>query len=122
VGDPADRKLELRVALDPKQLLLKIAPNHRQGALDMIFLQNSATGEVAAAEKQHFDVVLDDKQFAYMSTAGLILLRHVTVAPESAQLRVILRDAASGNLGSIAIPVKSLFPSTTAAPTLSKPS
>jgi VWFA-related protein len=124
--DPAsDRKLELRIALDPKQLLLQISPDHRKGSLDMMFVQTSPTGDVQSAEKQHFDVSLDDKQFAYMSTAGLILLRHVTISPDSAQLRVILRDAASGNLGSVAIPVKSLFPATApaaATPAFSKPS
>ncbi len=117
----AERKVELRIALDPKQLLLQVSPDHRKGAVDIMFVQTSATGDVQSAEKQHFDVNLDDQQFAYMSNAGLILLRHVTISPQAAQLRVILRDAASGNLGSVGIPAKSLFPAATAAPTTAAP-
>ena len=124
VGTPPDRKLELRIALDPKQLLLQTSDNHRKGAVDMIFIQSSATGDVQAADKQHFDVSLDDKQFTYMASAGMILLRHVTLDPKSVEVRVILRDAASGSLGSVAIPVKTFFPpnAPAAAPSLAKPS
>lgn len=110
LGDPAERKLELRIGVDPKQLLLQTSADHRKGAIDMMFVQTSANGELQGAEKQHFDVNLDDKQFTFMSTAGMVLLRHLTVSPQSAEIRVILRDAASGSLGSVAIPVKSLFP------------
>src|SRR5271165_345962 len=124
VGQAADRKLELRIALDPKQLLLETSGDHRKGAIDMMFVQTSSTGDVQSAEKQHFDVSLDDQQFTFMSTAGMILLRHVTVSPQSTDLRVILRDAASGALGSVAIPTKSLFPAAvpSATPVLVKPS
>jgi len=121
---PPDHKLELQVGLDPKQLLLQSAAGHRKGALDMMFLQQSATGEVLSAEKQHFDVNLEDRQFAYLSRAGMVLLRHVTVDPKAVQLRVIVRDAGSGSVGSVAIPLKSLIPASdsTATPSFAKPS
>ena len=59
-----------------------------------------------------------------MASAGMILLRHVTLDPKSVEVRVILRDAASGSLGSVAIPVKTFFPpnAPAAAPSLAKPS
>ncbi len=121
VGAGADGKLDLRVALDPKQLLLKLSDGRHKGALDMMFLQNSPTGEVLAAEKQHFDMNFEDKQLAYMATAGLILERHLTIFPQAAQLRVIVRDAASGTLGSVVIPAKFLFPGSS-PPDLNPPS
>jgi VWFA-related protein len=110
VGPLSDARLELRVALDPKQFLLQVADGHRTGALDMMFVQDSPTGEVLAAEEQHFAMNFDEKQFVYMAKAGLILERHVTVSPQSADLRVIVRDSGSGALGSVIIPIKALYP------------
>jgi VWFA-related protein len=113
--------LELRVTLDPKQFLLTPSSDRRKGALDLMFLQNSLTGATLSAEKQHLEVNFEDKQFAYLSTAGMILLRHLTVSRETSEIRIIVRDANSGALGSVAVPASALHPSTS-APGTSKPS
>ncbi len=114
VGKPAgaldDRNLELRMSLDPKQFLLHDAAGHHTGALDMMFMQNAPNGEVLAAEKQHFEVNFDDQQYTYLSGVGIVLLRHIKVAPQATQIRVIVRDAASGSLGSVSMPVKAFYP------------
>jgi VWFA-related protein len=114
VGKPAtaadDRNLELRMNLDPKQFLLHAAAGRHTGALDMMFMQNAPNGEVLAAEKQHFEVNFDDQQYAYLSGAGIVLLRHIRIAPQASQIRVIVRDAASGALGSVSMPVKAFYP------------
>jgi VWFA-related protein len=108
--NPGDRILELRVTLDPKQFLLDISSNHRKGALDLMFLQNSPTGAVLSAEKQHLDVNFDEKQFLYLSSAGMILLRHLTISPQTSEIRIIVRDANSGALGSVALPASTFYP------------
>ncbi len=110
ISSPDERTLELRVTLDPKQFLLDAGNNHRKGALDLMFIQNSSTGQVLKAESQHFDLNLDDQQYAHMSTAGTILLRHLTVAPQAAQIRIIVRDARSRALGSVAVPTEPFYP------------
>jgi VWFA-related protein len=105
---PTGRTLELRLTLDPKQFLLIPSADRRKGALDMMFLQTSATGAVLSAEKQHLDINFDEKHLAYLSAAGMILLRHLTLSPQSSQLRIIVRDANSAALGSVAIPSSAL--------------
>jgi VWFA-related protein len=126
----AEHKLELRVAIDPKQLLLKTESEHRKGVIDMMYVQTSATGDVLASEKQRLDLNFDEKQFAHLAKVGAVFLRHVTADAKATQLRVIVRDAASGNLGSVAIPLKDPFPVVAPAgapvrqegvPTLGKP-
>jgi VWFA-related protein len=113
-----DRKLELQVALDPKQFLLKESANHQKGGLDMVFLQRDASGNVIAAEEQHFDMNFPQKQYEYLAQAGILLQRHVTVLSASREIRVVVRDAGSGALGSVSIPVEVFFP---AAASPSKP-
>ena len=39
----------------------------------------------------------------------MVLDRHVTIAPQSTELRVVLRDAGSGSLGSVTLPTRALL-------------
>jgi VWFA-related protein len=108
-SDP--RNIDLHIGIDPKQLLLQIADGHRTGAVDLFFLQRDATGTIVAAEKQHVVLNLDEKQYEYLTHAAMVLDRHLTVLQPSTEIRIVLRDAASGTFGSVTLQVKSLFDS-----------
>lgn len=112
----ASRNLQLQVALDPKQFLLKESDSHQKGGLDMLFVQSDATGNIIAADKQHFDINFDQKQYEYFCKVGIILQRNVGVLLESGEIRVVVRDAGSGGLGSVNIPVREFY-----APELAPP-
>ena len=105
----SSRTLQLQVALDPKQFLLKESDSRQKGALDMLFVQSDAAGNIIAADKQHFDINFDQKQYEYFCKVGIILQRNVGVLPESSEIRVVLRDVGSGGLGSVYIPVKEFY-------------
>jgi VWFA-related protein len=109
----SSRNLQLQVALDPKQFLLKESDNHQKGGLDMLFVQSDAAGNIIAADKQHFEVNFEQKQFEYFCKVGIILQRTVGVLPDSGEIRVVVRDAGSGGLGSVNIPVKEFYPAET---------
>lgn len=106
----SSRNLQLQVALDPKQFLLKESESHQKGGLDMLFVQSDAAGNIVAADKQHFDINFEQKQFEYFCKVGIILQRNVGVLPESGEIRVVVRDAGSGGVGSVNIPVKEFYP------------
>ena len=108
-GLPAERKIELHVALDPKQLLLQDADEHKKGTVDLYFVQRNAQGETVAAESQRVGLNLEEKQYEYLAKAGLVLARHLTIKPEAVEVRVLVRDAGSEALGSVSAPVKALF-------------
>jgi VWFA-related protein len=117
----SDRKLQLQIALDPKQFLFKDMDGRQMGGLDMLFFQHDAVGHVLAAEEQHFEMNFPQKQYEYLAQAGIILQRHVSVKPASNEIRVVVRDAGSGALGSVRIPVKAFFQAE-ASPATAKPS
>jgi len=102
------RNIELHIGLDPKQLQLQISQNHRTGAVDLFVIQRDASANILAAEKQHIPVNLEEKQFEYLSKAAMVLDKHLTVDPRSTEIRVVLRDATSGTLGSVTIPTKAI--------------
>ena len=107
--DLAQRKVELHVSFDPKQLLLQVADNHRKGGVDLYFVQRDATGETVAAENQRVGLNFEEKQYEYLSTAGVVLGKHLTISSQSADVRVFARDTSSEALGSVTIPVQALF-------------
>jgi VWFA-related protein len=112
--------VELHIGLDPKQLVLQNSGDRRKGAVDLFFLQRDASGQRVTAEKQHLELNLEEKQYEYLSKVALVLDRHVTIAPQSTELRVVLRDAGSGSLGSVTLPTIAFLPKTENAPTLMK--
>ncbi|HUL15472.1 MAG TPA: VWA domain-containing protein [Terriglobales bacterium] len=104
------RELELHIGIDPKQLLLQVSPGYRKGAVDLFCLQRDASGKTLTVDKQHIDLNLGEKQYQYMTKAALVLARHLLVQPQASEIRVVLRDAGSGSLGSVSIPATSFFP------------
>jgi VWFA-related protein len=106
----SSRNLQLQVVLDPKQFLLKESDSHQKGGLDMLFVQSDAAGNIVAADKQHFDINFEQKQYEYFCKVGIILQRKVGVLQESGEIRVVVRDAGSGGIGSVNIPVKEFYP------------
>jgi VWFA-related protein len=109
VASSSARLLQLQVKLDPKQFLLHDQDSHSKGGLDLLFLQRNSEGGFLAAEKQHFDVNFSRKEYDFLAKAGLVLQRRVDVDPASSEIRVLVRDAGSGALGSVTIPMKKFF-------------
>jgi len=110
------RKLELHIGIDPKQLLFQVSPGLRKGAVDLFFLQRDSDGKTLKVERQHVNLTLDDKQYEYMSKAALVLDRHLIVEPGISEIRIVLRDAPSGALGSVSVPATSFFPVEASSP------
>jgi VWFA-related protein len=116
VAPVAARNLQLQVALDPKQFLLRESGDRQKGALDMVFVQRDASGNILAADKQHFEVNFDQKQYEFLCKAGMILQRNVTALPQSDEIRVVVRDLGSGSVGSVNVPVQAFFPAVASPP------
>ncbi len=108
-GAAADRKIELHIGLDPKQLMMQNAGNHQKRAVDLYFVQRDAKGEIVAAGKQRFHLDLDEKQYEDLAKAGLVLTWHLTISTQAAEACLVMRDAGSGALGSVTMPVQALF-------------
>jgi VWFA-related protein len=123
-GKPAGKGdshiVELHIGIDPKQLLLQDSGDHRKGAVDLFFLQRDASGKRVAAEKQHIELNLEDKQYEYLARNAMVLDRHLTIVPQSAEIRVVLRDSGSGALGSVTLPATA-FVSNETSPVTTKP-
>jgi VWFA-related protein len=103
------RAVEFHVGVDPKQLMLRRVEEKEKGAVDLYFVQRNAKGETLAAESQRIGLDLPQKQYEYLSKVGLVFGRHVTINAEAVELRVVVRDAGSGALGSVSVPVTAVL-------------
>ena len=104
-GEAGDRNIEVHVGLDPKQLALRHAEEHWNGGVTLYFVQKDAEGTTVAAESQKIGLSLEEKQYEYLSGAGLVLGRHVKIDSQAVELRVLVRDNNSQALGSVIVPV-----------------
>ncbi len=106
---PGSRSVELHVGLDPKQLLLAMAKDHRVGAVDLFFVQRDGAANTLAAEKQHVGINLDQAQYESKLNEAVVLGKHLEISPKASELRIIVRDASSGDIGSVTIPTATFF-------------
>jgi VWFA-related protein len=105
----SSRNLQLRVGIDPKQLLLQESHTEQKGAVDLLFVQRDSAGKILSAEKQHLELKLPQAQYELLAKAGLVLEHHMSIDLQAAEIRVAVRDAGSGALGSVTFPVQTFF-------------
>jgi VWFA-related protein len=105
----SDRKLELHIGIDPTQLLLQDIDNHRKGGVDLFYLQMDASGKVLGAEQQRVGLNLEEKQYEYLTKAGIVFERHLAVQPQTTEIHIVVRDVGTGALGSVAVSTVAFF-------------
>lgn len=115
-GPASERKVELQILVDPKQLQLQQQDQRETGTLDLYFVQRNSLGATVAAESQRVGLNLEQKQMASLLKEGIVLARHLTIHADAADLRVLVRDSSSQALGSVVIPTKALLAAAPASP------
>lgn len=110
VQGPTTRELEFQAGVDVAQLLLDHAGGHWKGGIDLAFVQRDDKLEVIAADKKHVDLDFTDAQYQSLLTVGAIFERHLTLLPEAKDVRAIVRDTGSGQIGTVTVPLKTFFP------------
>lgn len=103
-------ELDFQIGVDVAQLLLEHSGGHWKGSVDLVFLQRDETGQALAAEKKRIDLDFSDAQYQAMLSSGAIFERHLTINAGAKDVRAILRDATSGQVGSVTVPLKSFLP------------
>jgi hypothetical protein len=82
---------------------------HWVGALRVVFLQLNRQQEIVQANDKTFHLDFDPVMYDRLLKDGMVDTRRVQMLPDAAQLSIVLRDAANGNVGSISIPVAKYF-------------
>src|SRR6266849_3195473 len=109
VDVPGARTLKMDLQLDPRDIGLQPEGDRWVGAVDLLFVQIAADGRQITGEAKTFNMRLLRQTYDSILKDGLVLTRTLPLADGAAQVRVVTRDATSGALGSVTIPLDKLF-------------
>jgi VWFA-related protein len=105
VNKPKPGAVRISVLIERDQVALPAQDGRRSGMLDVVFVQQSAAGEELEKIEQKVPLNITQAQYDALSQ-GLLLDRTLDPVPSAVQIRVVLCDRTSGQLGSLTIPLK----------------
>jgi VWFA-related protein len=107
--DPAHpTDLNVYVRVDPAAIGLTANGNLQDGALDFLFIQKNEQGKQFNGSDDTVTLTLKPESAQKLRKEGLIYHKLVAKLPQATQLRVVVRDASSGTLGSVTVPFSQL--------------
>lgn len=101
-------QVQLSVRIDPSTLSLARDGATWRGAVDMLFADVSPKGIGTISHTAKLDIALTDEGRDRATREGLLVSRTVVLRPDTFQVRIVARDVASGDVGSIVIPAARL--------------
>lgn len=102
--------LVLQLAIAARDVSLTYEHGAHRGALEMVFLQRAADGATLARRDHLMNVELDAESLQQAQASGIQASKHLGLAPGAEELRIVVRDPATGALGSLRIPLRQVLP------------
>lgn len=110
------KMLELKIGVDTRELRLVEEKGLWKGAVDLAYVQLGPAERSVLFDYKHLNLSLEKKTYDALMLMGTVFTHEFTVAPKTSILRVVVRDASSGALGTVTIPLeKYLAPQTSGA-------
>jgi VWFA-related protein len=101
---PADR-VELAIDLPPGTPALFRGNDAWSGAVDVLVAQTTDSGDKVRDMDATQAVALTDQGRTQVQQKGMRLVRTITLRPGALDIRVVVRDATTGAIGSVVIPI-----------------
>jgi len=106
------RELRAVVRINPKELHFEQNGDHWTDALEVEWVEIAANGRALGTISKTLPVNLAAATYEETSRKDLIFSDLLKVSDNAVELRLVTRDAGTGNIGSVNIPVTSLFAKT----------
>jgi VWFA-related protein len=100
---PQPGKLRVVMSIDPHNISLEHKGDRWTGALDLLFVQQPAPDQPTSVLNDSLSLNLTETTYQAAMKSGLRFLKDLDLATAGYFLRVAVRDAASGNVGSVNI-------------------
>jgi VWFA-related protein len=105
LADNPPNSLEVNVELDPRMVAFSHDGDRWKAELDMVFVQKDAHGaQLGEGGMDNLSIALTDENYKKVLEQGLIHRYRAARRPGAATLRIVVRDAASGSVGSVTVP------------------
>ena len=110
IGASGERRLHTVLAFDPHEFNFEMKDGRWAATVDTVYLQLDDHNKIMDAADQTFHLDLLPATYEKFLKIGLTNTKDVAIQPNAIQLRVILRDASNGNIGSVDVPLAQYFP------------
>jgi VWFA-related protein len=100
--------LNMAVQVEAKNISLEPQGDRWAGRLDILFIQKNDRGQQFDGQNETVTLNLTRENYERITKNGFIFRKTVTMAAQAKQVRVIVRDAPSGTMGSVTIPFSQL--------------
>jgi len=107
---PADRpnSIDVYIKVDPNGIGITHNGTRNDGAVDILLIQKDDRGRTFNGETDTLSLAMKPETYQKIEQEGLIFHKVIPRAGQATQLRVIVRDASSGTLGSVTVPFRQL--------------
>jgi VWFA-related protein len=107
---PTSGSLRMLLVIEPRHLTFAQKAGHWTGAVDVLFVQQAAPGTNVTVTTDTMRLEYAREGFQEVMTRGLIMVKDFDRAAAAQGLRVVVRDVASGNVGSVSIRTDTIQP------------
>ena len=77
--------------------------------VQVIWVQFAADGKPASARSQSLTVNLSPEEYSQSQHGDVKITREVSLKTEAVKLRIVVRDIATGAIGSVDVPLQKIF-------------
>jgi hypothetical protein len=110
------RQISVQIGIDASRIHFKRAGENWTDDLQIIWLQFGADGKPANARSQSLSLSLSPEDYSRIQHGDVKITRDVPLKTEAAKLRIVVRDIATGTIGSVDVPLGKVFAPPAAIP------
>jgi len=104
-SDDSSKTIKLDIDIDPRDLTLIRERDRWVGAVQLLLLQQAVDGSAVSSLAQTFDFGFSAEEYDQLQAYGLTINHAVEVGAKARRLRVVVRDAHSGMIGTVGLPL-----------------
>jgi len=105
-----ERNLKLVIAFDPKEFRFEEKDSRWSDSVDGVYIELDNKGQISHAIDETYQLNFEPARFQEFCREGIRYPKEIPIVPGAIELRVILRDTATGNIGDVTIPLAKYFP------------
>ena len=105
---PEKGRMTIGVKIDQRGISLQPSDDRWTGRLELVFIQKDDAGRQYGGQDDRVDLNLTRVNYDKLVSEGLVYKKPLNMEVKATQLRVIVRDSASGTMGSVTIPFRDL--------------
>jgi VWFA-related protein len=112
---PGARRAKVEVRVDCDQLHFELHAGHWTDKVEVAWIELDADGEDIGHSARTIDLNIPDQTHDKISRDGLVFNETIGLVDECVELRLVARDAGTGSIGSVNIPLTRIFLKASAA-------